>query len=940
MKRRDFVKTGIIASQGLFLFNHHWSCAKANVRNQRIDDYYKGFRNPPVESKPFVRWWWNGNMLDKNEILRELDVLESSGIGGVEINPIAFPEGAEDLGGESLMMFEDEWLRVLQIALIGAKERGIICDMIVGSGWPFGGEFLKREHQTQMVTIETILLEGEKRVSLKLDELLDRVDPQFHSKSKAAYKELLMIRLVPSNPKGFIEGEDLTYNFEDEILAFDVPPGKYILYYVVKLTGYMAVINGAPGASGPVLNHYNKYAVENYLNRISSLINSEIGGIGDYIRAMFCDSMELEGANWNDDLPDEFEKRNGYSLLPYLPFVLKKVGHMGNPVGKDYGALFPDDVVELLKRVELDFYKIRLELFKERFLDTFNEWCHENNVLSRVQAYGRGFHPLEASMAVDIPECETWIFRDVGKKYPEKGLVGRAPTMINKYVASASALSGKKIVSCEEITNTTMVFMAALEDIKIAGDQSNISGVNHSILHGFNYSPPEVPFPGWVRYGTFFSERNTWWPFFKLWTQYKARVSYMLQNAIPEANVAILQPLNDLWMKEGPQRDPFPQKWYPWYQHNLWEVIHQNGGGCDYVSENIINSASFINGKMAYNNRSYHTLLMPEILSLDKKTAHSLLSFAKVGGRIVFIGTKPFKSISFKNSSIIDSDIRRIMDELFDSKNRNVTLYPSPRENVISWYSKLQDKIGIEPYVSFSNTNKFLNQSTFRLGKHWMFFITNSSDSKPISVEADFLVEQDYYPWIWDAETGRKFRYPTKNNNRTLKLELPKATSILIVYEKEQKGEMFKPQNFYLKGKQIKGEWQLYLNHIDGDQSVIVLNIMKDLIDDNRTRNFAGEVVYEKVINVDKTDYNYIDLGEVKGVSELSLNGEKLGTRWYGDHVYNIGNVLKKGENRLSVKLTTITGNYLKKVDHPLTRRWTKDQAYCSMGIIGPVRIL
>ena len=74
-----------------------------------------------------------------------------------------------------------------------------------------------------------------------------------------------------------------------------------------------------------ILNHYNKKATEAYLNRVSGFINGKIGNMGDYIRAMFCDSMELEGANWNDDIPAEFEKRRAYSLLPYLPFVLKKV---------------------------------------------------------------------------------------------------------------------------------------------------------------------------------------------------------------------------------------------------------------------------------------------------------------------------------------------------------------------------------------------------------------------------------------------------------------------------------------------------------------------------------------------------------------------------------------------------------------------------------------
>ena len=33
---------------------------------------------------------------------------------------------------------------MLKVALDGARERGMICDMIVGSGWPFGGEFLEK----------------------------------------------------------------------------------------------------------------------------------------------------------------------------------------------------------------------------------------------------------------------------------------------------------------------------------------------------------------------------------------------------------------------------------------------------------------------------------------------------------------------------------------------------------------------------------------------------------------------------------------------------------------------------------------------------------------------------------------------------------------------------------------------------------------------------
>lgn len=89
-------------------------------------------------------------------------------------------------------------------------------------------------------------------------------------------------------------------------------------------------------------------------------------------------------------------------------------------------------------------------------------------------------------------------------------------------------------------------------------------------------------------------------------------------------------------------------QFYPDYQHTLWEAIHQNGGGCDYVTESIVNGSTFTNGKMMYGERSYDTLLMPEVETLDFETIMSLRAFVDTGGHIVFIGKKPFKSPLYK----------------------------------------------------------------------------------------------------------------------------------------------------------------------------------------------------------------------------------------------------------------------------------------------------
>jgi hypothetical protein len=448
-----------------------------------------------------------------------------------------------------------------------------------------------------------------------------------------------------------------------------------------------------------------------------------------------------------------------------------------------------------------------------------------------------------------------------------------------------------------------------------------------------------VAFPGWIRYGTFYSERNTWWPYFRKWADYKARISYVLQNAVPQANVAILQPLTDLWLKHGPQRDPFPRKRYPAYQFNLWEAVNQNGGGCDYVSENIIKQSTFKNGQMVYNGRSYSVLLLPEIETLDVETAKTLAAFAKSGGKIVFIGKKPFQSPAYRNTKAAGKRVAEIVNGMLTRYKANVLVYPAPQGDLIEWYGKLQDKL-IKPYVRFDKTHKFLSQSSYRIGGNSVYLIANTSMSEHISVKADFQVDSGLHPWIWNPETGERKLYPTNGSNKSLELEIPRATSLLIVFEKNSRGELFKPLNLNTKGKEVTGKWQLHLNHIDGSRHDITLESLTDLIKNSQTKHFAGEVIYEKTINLAADKYRYIDLGDVQGVSELRFNGKYIGTRWHGAHVYDISDAAKEGENKLSIKLTTITGNYLKSLkDNATAQRWTKRQPYHSMGIIGPVKL-
>jgi hypothetical protein len=899
------------------------------------DELFELFRHPPGTSKPFVRWWWNGDKLSATEIVRELDIMKEAGIGGVEINPIAFP-GGDDLGIPSMTWLSPEWIEMVKVALKGAEERGIVCDIIVGSGWPFGGEFLQPEEQTQLLTLAGQKVTGPARLQLKTEELLKEAAPEVVSKFKGSSNELYALCLAPAEMSVFAPARTLPFEKDSQTVTVDVPEGEHVLYALVKVTGFQSVINGAPGAAGPVLNHYNTEAVEKFLNRMSDHLFPAIQGLKGF-RGLFCDSMELEGANWYSDFPEEFKRRKGYDVTPYLPFILYKVGHMGHAVEGGAATELTGEAKEEVDRVRHDFFVTCMDMMRDRFLIPYTQWCNRHGFKSRVQAYGREFHPLEASLQVDIPECETWLWFSDGAKNDDYAR-NPAYTNVNKFVASAARFSGKKIVSCEEITNTSAVFNATLERIKIVGDQSNLSGVTHSILHGFNYSPVETPFPGWIRYGTFLNERNPWWPYFKHWATYKARLSTIFQETDSFADIAVMHPLADMWTKHGPQRDPFPELHYPKYQYRVWEAIHQNGNSCDYISENILQQSRFEKGFLIFNTRRYHTLILLETESIEPETAEALAAFAAGGGKLIFVGKEPFQSPGWKDHKSRDEKVKQTVGALKQACPSKTFTVEAPGDDLIAWFKGLQTQCDIKPYLQIETPDPFVSQIRHQSNDRDFFFLVNYSSDRPFATSIRFADAGKRKPCLWDPETGEKYPYPTGQDGR-LQVELPPATSQLIVFEKTAvKGKA--SVDPAAKGDGLKG-WSVRLEHINGQKETREMETPVDLTVDPQTRAFAGWAYYTKKVE-DTAGSRYLDLGQVYGVSEVTLNGESLGCKWYGRHLYRLPEHLAGAVSKtIEVKVTTTTGNYLKSSPENQTgQSWTGHQPWQPVGIVGPVRLL
>jgi hypothetical protein len=886
---------------------------------------FSGFQNPPAEARPFVRWWWNGNCLQKEEIVRQLDMLHNAGIGGVEINPIAMPEEADDLGIEPLTWNSKEWNEMLRFAALETQKRRMLADLIVGSGWPFGGEFLAEDETIQRIIINKIPCTGGYHFDDDLVGLYKKaVAALSHSYEAAKSYEMVFLRLVPADVQSVSEIIDLKEDFiKTNRLNMEVPSGEYHLVYGILQRSNREVMHGAPGAAGPVMNHYERGITRAYLNRLNKISDDTGTPLSKLIRALFCDSIELDGANWTEGFGEIFFETYHYHLEPWFPFIFYDP-YTGYPE-ENYEPDFSDQ----LKRVRYDFNNLLVKTFLQNFTQEFQNFCTEKGVFCRYQAYGTPFlmGMMEGNMIADIPESNNWIYSTDMDTEEWIWNQGHGYMIWNMYAASGGHLTGKKIISNEAMTNTRGVFKTSLEEIKRHDDMNFITGMNHTVLHGYNYSPPAAGFPGWVRYGSYFSENNTWWPYLKKWTDYNARLSWVFQNSEPVKNIAILAPEADLWTNHGLTRNFFHTE--PWYVNRLWEPISQAGNSCDYISQNVISKSTVKNGKLTFGPMEYQSVFIGHVESMEPEVAQKLLEFVRQGGRLVAIGGWPKRSLSFLNAAQNDSIVNAVFKEIQNNFSDRIIAVdpPASEQELLSWTQSLLKQIEIPGDVKIDAPDKNVFQIRKKAGNAELWFFVNSNRSKPVVMNAVFPTGEKT-PWIWNPEEGTRSVYPFKEKKNELVIELAPLQSLLLVFEagSESTKEDVSEKPEIKKIMTVNGPWKTTFEHFNGELFRRTFEHFADFgtSPDPQLNTFAGTVTYSTNFNCDE-DAQWLELGKTnKGVTEVFLNGENVGVNWYGKAVFNIGKALKKGENHLEIKYTSVLCNYVMCLkNNPTAQRWT-----------------
>ncbi len=924
--RRNFIKNISIGSGTIMLSPLLASCEKAYESS-----LYTSFLNPKAEAKPFFRWWWNGNRLSKEEIRRELNLMNNAGIGGIEINPIQMPEQAENMVGESCEWLSDEWIDFLEFTIEEAEKLGMITDLIVGTGWPFGGEFLKPEETIQGLNVEIIKLKGPKQVEIPLPK--PKGDFNF---------EVRKITLFPANIKSLDEGKEIPFEPENDKITIKIPGGEYELHILSWQNNFRTVMHGAPGGAGPVLDHFNKSAVENYLNHMSDQIKQKTGKPKlEGIRAMFCDSIELNGANWTSGFEKIFKERRGYDIQPYLPLVLRKEIIVSQT--------FEDE----LKRARYDYSLTLAEIFTESFIIPFHNWCNENGTLSRYQAYG---HPwlytdlIDGYLIPDIPEGDQWLFNGGWQPYADVDQIRYA--IWNKYASSAGHLANRKIISTEAMTNTSGVFKASLKYIKQATDLNMATGINHQVLHGFNYSPPEAGFPGWIRYGDYFNENNPFWQYMPDWSQYSSRLSQIFQDSLPVSQVAIMGPTPDIWSDYGLDRNPFNME--PWYLHSLWQALNHLGFCSDYVNSNLLKNARLEGGSIVIRAMRYEILLLCDVETINSDVAEKIADLTQQGARIVVIGKKPRRSPAMRDAQKNDEIISTSMEVALSAGILTATApennLQASQELLLNWADQLMKNCGVTPKIYISNPSHKLFQIHYQKDEIDILFLANVDRNEDFNSNISIGVKTKYAA-RWDPGSGGKVKLKQADKGE-INIHLQPLESMLIISDPNDISGIKEPQmtKELSAGIEIKGPWDVAFKQVDNpstslphQQAGIKMEVLKPINELADFKDFGGEIFYKIQFEVENSNFAYLIIDKVYETAEVTLNGQSLGLSWWGNNKFEIDGKLKKGSNLLEIKVTTLLANYCTSLkDNKTAKYWTsryKDKTPVKCGLAGKVRL-
>lgn len=241
-----------------------------------------------------------------------------------------------------------------------------------------------------------------------------------------------------------------------------------------------------------------------------------------------------------------------------------------------------------------------------------------------------------------------------------------------------------------------------------------------------------------------------------------------------------------------------------------------------------------------------------------------------------------------------------------------------------------------------------------------IYFVANQQ-YQPENLLVRFRVA-DKRPELWHSDMGTTspVSYTIANGFTTVPLALDPYGSVFVVFREranqvavaltETKPTVLQP---------IGGTWQVRFPNLFNNATTLTMNALQSwpTLTDTTLRYFSGTATYTNTFLLAKKETGkqlLLDLGDVKEIAEVTLNGRPLGILWKTPFRTEITDAATAGKNTLEIRVTNLWTNCMEGDKNlPPAYRFTfatntifgrslagPTIALIPSGLLGPVQIL
>ena len=770
----------------------------------------------------------------------------------------------------------------------------------------------------------------------------------------------------------------------DGRLRWDAPAGRWaILRFGYTSTGAMNAPATREGR-GLECDKMDPAAVEHHFHAFPERLITEAGEhAGRTLRFVFVDSWEAGFQNWTGRFADEFQKRRGYSLLPWLPALT------GEVVASSRES----------EAVLYDFRRTIADLVRESYYERLAALLHQRGIEFHAEViYGGGGYPpldiLRSTQQVDLPMYEYWTSAD------KDSLLRYEPAEAPELNLPACAVAGygKPLLGSEAYTGFAH-YSESPADLKPFGDRAFCAGINRMILHSSVHQPTDER-PGMTlgQFASHFNRNNLYWNHAGSWLEYQARIQSVLGQGTPAFDVLYYL------------GDQLPQ----YFVHNASTALPP-GYSLDAVNADILASrVSVADGRLRLNGQGAAALLsLPPQPWLSLETLKRLEALVREGAQVY--GPRPLHTLSLADGRQAAA-FRALAERVWGEVDGRTVFHHAYGKGGVSWGKPIGEVLaGLEAGPQFAASPAGEKDFLFthrRVGDSDVFFVANQWD-RALARECSFRVGEKT-PEIWDPETGAvtrpalfrveggrvrlPFRFaphqallfvfrpgrPAVFVTRVARGETPlfpsgggseayvpqlrfeadgvsvvSATAGPLGFETSDgrtlSGRFSAPETLPIAGLRATLELRGPAVTAKGPMAIADLRPLTEY-GDPQVRYFSGEATYRLSFSVPDAeaasgDELRLDLGDFASVAEVSLNGQPLGQLWRPGTPLDVTGRLRR-DNELVVTVANVYRNRLigdlaqygeirnLKTSSPIKDFLAADKPLKRSGLFGPIRII